>query len=45
MSFDTIGQRLASTESGTHNGRDYTVFYLYYYPAVRERLSHCYIAS
>ncbi|XP_076464480.1 uncharacterized protein LOC143296436 [Babylonia areolata] len=33
LSFDVIGQRLASHETGTRSGQPYSVFHLYYYPA------------
>ncbi|XP_070181455.1 uncharacterized protein [Littorina saxatilis] len=33
QSIDMIGQRLASHETGTRNGFDYSLFNLYYYPA------------
>nr|KAG5704459.1 hypothetical protein BaRGS_024314 [Batillaria attramentaria] len=33
LSVDLIGQRLVSRESGVRYGKEYSVFYLYYYPA------------
>ena len=34
VSVDSIGQRLVSHETGTRYGRQYSVLYIYYYPAV-----------
>ena len=35
FSVDIIGQRYARKETGQRNGKHYSVFYLYYYAAVR----------
>nr|KAG5704458.1 hypothetical protein BaRGS_024313 [Batillaria attramentaria] len=33
FSVDTVGQRIASNETGVRNGQQYNVYSLYYYPA------------